>query len=93
MFRGMDMNGKKMSGEMTGEITGENTAEKMTDENPAAGKVNRKKKFPIGWFFLVAVVSLFLGHFWNYVPVVRGIVGLFAVSKFFLGMAGGHLLL
>lgn len=52
-----------------------------------------KKKFPMGWVFLVAAVSLFLGHFWNYLPVVRGIVGLFVVSKFFMGMTGAHLLL
>ena len=52
-----------------------------------------KKKFPMGWLFLAFSVSLFLGQFWNYMPVVRGIVGLFVVSKFFVGMSGVHLLL
>ena len=52
-----------------------------------------KKKFSIGWLFLVAAVGLFLGHFWNYGPVVHGIIGLFVVSKFFMSMTGMHLLL
>lgn len=86
------MNGNKMSGEMAGKNS-DNTAEKMTDKNPAGGNISRKKKFPIGWLLVVAAVSLFLGLFWNYVPVVRGIVGLFVVSKFFMGMTGVHLLL
>jgi len=37
----------------------------------------------------VAALSFFLGHFWSYVPVVRGIVSLFVISKFF----GTHFLL
>jgi len=51
--------------------------------------INGKKKFPMGWLVLVAALSFFLGHFWSYVPVVRGIVSLFVISKFF----GTHFLL
>ena len=52
-----------------------------------------KKKFPMGWLFLVATVSLFLGVIWNYMPAARGIVSLFVFSKFLAGLCGTHLLL
>lgn len=51
-----------------------------------------KKRFPMGWLFLMAVVILFLGLFWNYLPV-GGIVSLFVFSKFLAGLCGTHLLL
>jgi len=51
--------------------------------------INGKKKFPMGWLVPVAALSFFLGHFWSYVPVVRGIISLFVISKFF----GTHFLL
>ena len=74
------MNGKKkMSGEMKGK--------KTTGQNIAS-----KKKFPIGWLLSVAALSFFLGHFWSYIPVVRGIVSLFVFSKFLAGLGGTHLL-
>jgi len=52
-----------------------------------------KKKFPIGWFLPVAALGLFLGHFWSYAPVVRGIVSLFVLSKILTGTAPGAFLL
>ncbi|HEY6946488.1 MAG TPA: hypothetical protein VI431_15220 [Candidatus Acidoferrum sp.] len=100
------MNGKQMSGEITGR---EMSGRKMTDANitsdseqapvpPArATQVERvgsvKKKSPIGWLFPVAALGFFLGHFWSYVPVVRGIVSLFVVSKILTGSAPGAFLL
>ena len=54
---------------------------------------NGKKKFPIGWLLPVAALSFFLGHFWSYIPGVRGIVSLFVFSKFLAGLCGTHFLL
>ena len=55
--------------------------------------VNGKKKFPIGWLLPVAALTFFLGHFWSYIPVVRGVVSLFVVSKILTGTAPGAFLL
>ena len=52
-----------------------------------------KKKFPIAWLLPVAALSFFLGHFWSYIPVVRGIVSLFVFSRFLAGLCGTHFLL
>ncbi len=89
MFRGMDMNGNKMSGEMIGQkMSGETAGNETT-----GGRITGKKKFPIGWLLTVAALSFFLGHFWSYVPVARGIVSLFVFSKFLAGLSGTHFLL
>ncbi|HEV2195181.1 MAG TPA: hypothetical protein VGR55_06345 [Candidatus Acidoferrum sp.] len=50
--------------------------------------VNGKKKFSIGWLLPVAALSLFLGHFWSYIPAFHGIVSLFVFSKFLAGLCG-----
>jgi hypothetical protein len=55
--------------------------------------MNGKRKFPIGWLLPVAALSFFLGHFWSYFPVVRGIVSLFALSKILTGTIPGAFLL
>jgi hypothetical protein len=55
--------------------------------------LNGKRKFPIGWLLPVAALSFFLGHFWSYIPVVRGIVSLFVLSKILTGTAPGAFLL
>ena len=71
------MNASKMSSEMTGQ--------KMSGEiggNETTGRRTVSKKFPIGWLLPVAALSFFLGHFWSYLPVARGIVSLFVISKF-----------
>jgi hypothetical protein len=54
---------------------------------------NGKKKFPIGWILPVAALTFFLGHFWSYIPVVRGVVSLFVLSKILTGTAPGAFLL
>lgn len=64
------------------------------DMNRNSGKnMNAKKKFPIGWLLPVAALSFFLGHFWSYIPVLRGIVSLFALSKTLMGTTPGAFLL
>lgn len=102
MFRGMDMNDKKISGEITGgEISGKemigttvnNTSEETTGTNRTGNSMPSKKKFPIGWLLLVAALSFLLGHFWSYVPFVRGIVSLFVLSRILTGTAPGAFLL
>jgi len=55
--------------------------------------MNGKKRFPIGWILPVAALTFFLGHFWSYIPVVRGVVSLFVVSKILTGTAPGAFLL
>lgn len=55
--------------------------------------LNGKRKFPMGWLLPVAALSFFLGHFWSYIPVVRGIVSLFALSKILTGTTPGTFLL
>ncbi len=82
MFRGMDMNGNKMSGEMNGQNMSVETADKTQSGEKSGKEMSRKKKFPIGWLVPVAALTFFLGHFWSYVPVIRGIVSLFVISKF-----------
>lgn len=80
MFRGMDMNGNKMSGEITG-------------KESSGSKTTGTKKFPIGWLLPVAALSFLVGHFWSYLPVVHGIVSLFVLSKVLTGTAPGAFLL
>jgi hypothetical protein len=61
--------------------------------------MNAKKKLLIAGLLLMAILSLFLGHFWSYTvcvlqkAIVVGIVPLFVFSKFLAGIAGMHLLL
>lgn len=61
--------------------------------NKSGKNMNGKKKFPIGWLLPVAVLSFFLGHFWSYIPVVRGIFSLFVLAKILTGTAPGAFLL
>ena len=93
------MNDKNMSGEMVGKkITGENrnnmqvqVPKRRAKQAERAG--SERKRFPIGWLLPVVALGFFLGHFWSYVPVVRGIVPLLVFSKFFGGLSGTHFLL
>ena len=59
----------------------------MNDKN-----MNGKKKFPMAWFLPVAVLGIFLGHFWSYIPAFHGIVSLFVFSKFLAGLCGTNFL-
>jgi hypothetical protein len=81
----MDMNSEKMSGEIV--------SKKTIGANMTGNGMPAKKKFPIGLLVPVAALVLFLGHFWTYLPVVRGIFSLFVFSKFLAGLSGTHFLL
>jgi hypothetical protein len=84
----MDMKANKISGEIVSNKTIGRTIAGMLGREKHAGaesgksEMTGKKKFPIGWLLAVAALSFFLGLFWSYIPVVRGIVSLFVISKF-----------
>jgi len=91
-MNGNKKSGKKSSTETPREMAGKKTfgREKQAGaESLAKGGMTGKKKFPFAWLLPLAGLSVFFGHFWSYVPVVRGIVSLFVISKF----CGTHFLL
>jgi hypothetical protein len=93
----MDMNGKQMSGRKMTDANMTGNAMRAQVSPPRAAQVEPaglgRKRFPIGWLLPVAALSFFLGHFWSYIPVVRGIVWLFLLSKILTGTAPGAFLL
>jgi len=74
---------------MSGEIFGQLMSGEIVGNGTTGRRVTGKRKFAIGWLLPVAALSFFLGHFWSYLPVVRGIVSLFVISK----ICGPHFLL